>query len=102
MKRRSFLAMLGLAPVAAVVPSQAKVSVWVPSRPGYSSVGFIGEIAPESVVPLHSNLGQIVAGSIRSAHKSFAMNLSEGYAELIVSVGEEPSPEADGHMAGLA
>lgn len=78
MKRRSFLAMLGLAPVATVptLASKQTPNEYLPEliRKSEAPFTFDGGIARMNV----ANIGEIHTGSIRGKDGSFLLDLSVG------------------------
>lgn len=77
MHRRSFLSMLGLAPVVAVAPALAKAA---------PSFGVVGEFAGEAILPLSRPL--IVGGAITADKIVSGSILSETISIGSVCVGK--------------
>lgn len=81
--RRSFLTMLGLAPIAATIPTVAKSeSPFIVDEPGFKLS------KPGRDVFEGANIGTINAGTIRSKDKRFVMDLSNGTLRWNDFIGE--------------
>lgn len=83
MKRRSFLAMLGLAPVAAVpavaaTPSQSYVRVPISKLNPNTILEFTDGVVRMNV----AKIGEINSGTIRKSDGSFAMDIGAGSVSL--------------------
>lgn len=64
MKRRTFLAMLGLAPAAAVIPAAAAKAALASGGVVTAATGLVGEAAAETILPL-ARFDTITAGILR-------------------------------------